>query len=40
MKKPAFMMGYFYYSAIGVQKDNKIANDWLVKSKRMGRCSE
>ncbi len=33
-----FTMGYFYCRGIGVEKNLKLANDWLLKSNRMVRC--
>ncbi len=35
-----FTMGYFYCRGIGVEKNLKLANDWLLKSNRMVRCLE
>ena len=35
-----FTLGYFYCRGIGVQKDKKIANEWLIKSKRTDRCMD
>lgn len=35
-----FTLGYFYCRGIGVIKDPKIANEWLLKSKRPDRCIE
>lgn len=33
-----FTMGYFYCRGEGVKKDNKVANEWLIKSNRPDRC--
>jgi len=35
-----FTLGYFYCRGIGVTKDKKIANEWLIKSKRQVRCTD
>jgi uncharacterized protein len=35
-----FTLGYFYCRGIGVKKNMKIANEWLLKSKRSARCME
>ncbi len=33
-----FTMGYFYCRGIGVEKNSKLANEWLLKSNRTVRC--
>jgi TPR repeat protein len=35
-----FTMGYFYCRGIGVKKNEAIANEWLIKSKRSDGCME
>jgi uncharacterized protein len=35
-----FTLGYFYCRGIGVKKNEAIANEWLIKSKRSDRCME